>query len=140
VARLVKGLVAVVGAALVLGATAHAAQYKGEIKGEPDASLKLTIKNIEGSRYLTRVEFKKLPVECEGGQNLTSGDASAGKPGEPGIMLEGGAFKGPWDFGRITGERRGGGKIAGTITLKTDEGPPTGECKTGELRYVVRER
>jgi len=138
VARFVKGFVAVVGAVLLLGATAQAAQYKGGIKGEPSASLTLTVKAIEGDRYVTRIEFKRLPVECDGGQNRTSGDASAGKPGEPGIPIEGGEFKGPWDFGRISGKRRGGGKIAGTISLKTDQGPPAGECKTGELKYVVQ--
>ena len=44
-----------------MGATAQAAEYKGEIKGRADTSLTLKVKAIEGDRYVTRIEFKKIP-------------------------------------------------------------------------------
>ncbi len=137
--RFATGLVVVLAVALTGASTAQAATYNGEIKGEPEASLKLTVKDIEGDRYVTRVGFKKIPVDCDGGESTTSGDASAGEPGEPGIEIKGGEFSGPWDFGKISGKVRGGGKIAGTVSIKTDAGGSLGECKSGKLDYVVHD-
>ena len=67
--RFATGLVVVLAVALTGTSTAQAATYNGEIKGEPDASLKLTVKDIEGDRYVTRIGFKKIPVNCEGGMS-----------------------------------------------------------------------
>ena len=99
----------------------------------------MKVKNIEGDRYVTRIEFKKIPLDCEGGKTNTSGDASAGKPGEPGVEIKGGEFKGPWNYGKVSGKVRGGGKIAGTILLKTDAGGSLGNCSSGDLDYVVHD-
>jgi hypothetical protein len=120
-------------------ATAQAARYTGEIKGEPEASLRLTVKSIQGDRYVTRIGFRKIPVDCENGQNTTGGDASAGENGSPGLVIQGGEFSGPWDYGKISGKARGGGRIAGTISIKTDGGGSLGECRSGKLEYVVRD-
>jgi hypothetical protein len=138
VARFATGLPVVLAAGLVGAASAQAAEFKGQIKGEPDTSLTLKVKKIDGDRYVTRIEFKKIPLECEGGKTDTSGDASAGKPGEPGIEIKGGEFKGPWNYGKISGKVRGGGKIAGTILLKT-EASGLGNCSSGDLDYVVHD-
>jgi len=137
--RFATGLAVVMAVALAGASTAQAATYKGEIKGEPEASLTLIVKEIEGDRYVTRVEFKKIPVDCDGGNSTTGGDASAGGPGEPGIEIKGGEFSGPWNYGKLSGKVRGGGKIAGTISIKTDAGGSLGECKSGKLNYVVRD-
>jgi len=139
VARFATGLVVALAVGLVGAASAQAAKYEGGIKGEPDTSLTLKVKNIEGDRYVTRIEFKKIPLECEGGETETTGDASAGKPGEPGVEIKSGEFKGPWDYGKVSGKARGGGKIAGTISLKTDAGGSLGDCTSGDLDYVVRD-
>jgi hypothetical protein len=138
VMRFATGLAVVVAVALAGASTAQAAVYKGGIKGEPDASLKLTVKKTMGDRYVTRVGFKKIPVRCDGGKSSTGGDASAGEPDSPGIEINGRKFSGPWDFGKISGKVRGGGKIAGTVSIKTDAGGSLGECKSGKLDYVVR--
>ena len=92
--------------------------YKGDIKGEPDASLSLTVKKDEGDRYVTRIAFKKIPLQCDNGPTETSGDATAGKPDSPGIEIKGGEFSGPWNYGKVSGKARGGGKLAGTISLE----------------------
>ena len=138
-ARFATGLAAVIGAALVWSASADAAVYKGDIKGEPDASLSLTVKRDEGDRYVTRIAFKRIPLQCDNGPTETSGDATAGKPDSPGIEIKSGEFSGPWNYGKVSGKARGGGRLAGTISLKTDAGPPLGDCKSGDLDYVVRD-
>ena len=119
-------------------APAEAARYKGEIKGEPDASLTLKVKNFEGDRYVTRVIFKDIPVECNDGAHTTSGDGKAGAS-PPGLLIQQREFSGPWDFGKIDGKARGGGKIAGTVSVRTKQDPPLGLCKSGELEYVVEQ-
>ena len=138
-ARFATGLALVIGVALVWVAPAQAAVYKGGIKGEPDASLGLTVKKIEGDRYITRISFKKIPVQCNNGPSTTSGDATAGKPNTPGVEIKGGEFKGPWEYGKVSGKARGAGKLAGTISLKTDADPPFGQCQSGDLNFVVRD-
>ncbi|HYH62472.1 MAG TPA: hypothetical protein VD766_11455 [Solirubrobacterales bacterium] len=137
-ARFATGLAVVIGAVLVWVAVAQAAVYKGGIKGEPETRLGLTVKKIEGDRYVTRISFKRIPVECNNGKNTSTGEASAGAPGTPGVEIRGGEFRGPWEYGKVSGEATGG-KLKGTITLKTDAGPPHGECKSGKLKYVVRD-
>jgi hypothetical protein len=139
VARFAKGLAVVIGGTLVWGTLAHAAEYKGDIKGEPHASLSLTVKKDGGDRYVTRIAFKKIPVQCDDGPKTSSGDASAGKPDEPGIKIKGGEFSGSWDYGKVSGKARGGGKLAGTISLKTDAGGSIGVCKSDDLDYVVHD-
>jgi hypothetical protein len=139
VTRFATGLAVVLAVGLVGASSAQAATYKGGIKGEPDASLTMTVKKIDGDRYVTRIAFKKIPLHCEGGPTETSGDASAGKPGEPGIEIKGSEFSGPWNYGRVSGKARGGGKLAGTISLKTNAGGSLGDCKSGNLDYVVRD-
>jgi hypothetical protein len=139
VARFATGLAVVIGAVLVWVAVAQAAVYKGGIKGEPETRLGLTVKKIEGDRYVTRISFKRIPVECNNGKNTSTGEASAGAPGTPGVEIRGGEFRGPWEYGKVSGEARGGGKIAGTISLKTEADPPLGLCKSGDLDYVVRD-
>ena len=120
-------------------APAEGARYKGQIKGEPGASLTLKVRNIEGDRYLTRVIFKDIPVECNDGTHTTSGDGKAGA-NPPGLVIEQREFSGPWDFGKIAGKARGGGKIAGTVLVKTQQDPPLGTCKSEELEYVVERK
>ena len=60
-------------------------------------------------------------------------------PAQRGILIKGGEFSGPWDFGKVSGKIRGGGKIAGTISIRTDAGGSLGECKSGKLDYVVQD-
>jgi hypothetical protein len=139
VARFATGFVVALAVGLAGASSVQAATYKGEIKSEPSASLKLTVKELMGDRYVTRIAFDKIPLHCEGGDTKSSGDASAGQEGSPGIQIKGGEFKGPWDYGKISGKVRGGGKIAGTILLKTNAGGSLGRCSSGKLDYVVRD-
>jgi hypothetical protein len=118
---------------------AEAAKFDGGIKGEPDASLSILVKKIEGARYVTRINFKDVPVKCENGQNTTSGTGSAGKDGSLGLKVKQREFSGRWDYGKIEGKFKGAGKLAGEISIAVDAGPPRGECRSGRLDYVVRD-
>lgn len=133
--RFKTGVAAILAFGVIGVAPAEAARYKGEIKGEPEASLTLKVKKFEGDRYVTRVIFKKIPVECNDGDHTTSGDGKAG--GNPGLLIQQREFSGPWDFGKIDGKARGGGKIAGIVSVKTQQDAPLGLCKSGDLEYVV---
>jgi len=138
VARFATGLAVLIAVGLVSVGSAQGAIYKGGIKGDPDASLKMTVKKIEGDRFVTRIEFKKIPLRCDEGRTEASGDATTGKPDSFGLQIKANEFSGPWEYGKVSGEATGG-KLKGTITLKTDAGPPHGECKSGKLKYVVRD-
>ena len=134
--RFATGVAVVIAMGVIGVAPAEAARYKGEIKGEPGASLTLQVKKSEGDRYVTRIAFKDIPVECNDGNHTTSGDGRAGA-NRDGLLIQQREFSGPWDFGKIAGKARGGGKIAGTVSIKTQQGAPLGTCKSGDLEYVV---
>ena len=117
---------------------AQAAELKGGIKGEPDASLSLIVKKINGERYVTRVSFKDVPVRCDSGRSETSGAGPAGKTGDFGLEVKQREFSGPWHYGKIDGKFKGAGKVAGQLSMKFDAGS-RGECRSGKLDYVVRD-
>ena len=139
VARFATGLVVVLAVGLVGAASAQAAEFEGQIKGEPDTSLTLKVKNIEGDRYVTRIEFKKIPLECEGGKTHDQRRRVGWQAWRTGRRDQGRRVQGPWNYGKLSGKVRGGGKIAGTISLKTDAGGSLGDCKSGDLDYVVHD-
>jgi hypothetical protein len=118
---------------------AEAAELKGGIKGEPDTTLRIQVKNVEGARYVTRITFKDIPVQCESGPGSTSGTGSAGEQGEPGLEVESRKFSGPWKFGEVKGKFKGGGKLTGILSISKDAGAPQGDCNSGKLDYVVRD-
>ncbi|MDQ2675189.1 MAG: hypothetical protein M3Y34_00130 [Actinomycetota bacterium] len=130
------GLVAM----LSVGTTqAEAAKLDGHIKGEPDATLTILVKNFKGDRYVTRVNFKDIPVRCESGRSTTSGSGPAGRDGEFGLPVKEREFSGRWHYGRIDGKFKGSGKVTGELSLTIEVDAAHGECKSGKLEYVVRE-
>ena len=133
---LAAGSIAVLG---LVAPHAEAAKFEGGIKGEPDASLSILVKNIEGDRYVTRVNFKNVPVRCESGNSTTSGSGPAGRDDAPGLRVKQREFSGRWHYGRIDGKFKGSGKVTGQVSITTETDPSHGECKSGRLDYVVRE-
>jgi hypothetical protein len=122
---------------LAVGAgVAQAATFKGGIKGEPQTSLKLKVKKINGDRFVTRVIFDNIPVSCNNGDGESSGEGPAG---EDGLEVKQREFSGEWKYGTIKGRFKGGGKLTGKITVSVDAGPPQGQCDSGKLPYVVRD-
>lgn len=137
-----KFLIGVAGFAVAAGIgvpQAEAAELTGGIKGEPQTSLRIQVRNIEGARYVTRITFKDIPVQCDSGPSTTSGSGTAGGEGEPGLAVESREFSGPWKFGKVKGKFKGGGKLTGTLSISVDSGGPQGECRSGRLEYVVHD-
>lgn len=127
-------------AMLSIGVTqAEAARYDGGIKGEPDASLSIFVKNFEGDRYVTRINFKNVPVRCESGRSTTSGSGPAGRDSDFGLRVKQREFSGRWHYGRIDGKFKGSGKVTGELSLNIEVDAAHGECKSGRLEYVARE-
>jgi hypothetical protein len=138
VRKLLIGLVSFAATAGFGLAQAEAAEYKGGIKGDPDASLSIVVKKIDGARYVTRVNFDDVALQCDGGDTKTGGSGTTGKDGEPGLKVKQLEFSGPWKYGKVSGKFKGGAKLTGTVSIKVDAGPPLGDCKSGNLDYVVK--
>ena len=132
--------VAVAAGMFGIGATqAGAAEFEGGLKDEPQASLSIVVKKIEGARYVTRIKFENVPVKCENGQSLVDGAGPAGQGSNPGLRVRQREFSGPWRYGKIDGKFKGGGKLTGEISITVNGDQAHGECRSGRLGYVVRD-
>jgi hypothetical protein len=119
-------------------AAADAAVYEGHLRGAPETQFDLTITKMDGKRFVDRLDYDEVPVNCENGPQAHNGFNNYFS----GNRVRGGAFDirepNPGFFTHLVGELKRGGRAAGTYKQRVDFGPPEGICRTGEVEWVAQ--
>lgn len=134
-----RGLTAIIAtlAMFAIGAQAQAALYVGKVKGDPGSEVSFkTIKQDNGNKKVTEMEFDGLDADCADGDGSLGGPiyAEDGRIRDNEFDVE---YKDSLFNQRFAGELKPNDKASGIVKVRADFELPTGTCRTDKLEWTA---